>query len=113
MKIALPKTLLEPGTIPWEQIRGSEDVVLDVYYTLRGNFADMKKKNVLPIPDDDEIGRIPVYLVKNILRDLALEHGADMARVQHFTIEEIDHIPRYEYRVQYRVGKQVYTRWFG
>ena len=90
-------------------------MVVDIYHMLRGNFLDMKKSRVLPSPQGNNELKIPVYLVRNILRDLALNHGASDARVQSYEIEHTDNTIGYEYRVVYKVGKrQMYTtRWFG
>ncbi len=119
MKIVLPKTLAEPGTIPWASMTsGISDVVYHINMRLYVNFKDMEKSSVLPSVTKDSSYRFSVEQVCRILKELAMQNGANWATVYDFTIAD-DKFKKvgYSFQVRYtvlgdttRYDKWLYTR---
>ncbi len=102
MKIVLPRTLLEPGTIPWSSI-GNHDLMQQIKFILLWNFRDMGRVSRLPSVVEDNHYRFTTGQIRKLLDTLALNNGADWVNVESYGVYEKDEKIGYSFQVRFTI----------
>ena len=117
MKLVIPKTLAEPAGIPWGDISMWRELDWERYLRayLIGSYEDMRRNNVLPDIEDDDLYKMTSDNVANTLSDIALDNGATSALGERFTALDIYDKPiGWNYRVVFTIPKKKtqFVQWF-
>lgn len=82
MKIKLPKTLAEPGTIPWPTIVNGNVLAMSIVEAIHHFFRGAEKLHLIPTDDWDAWGKTQYSAAEllDILTMIAMDAGAETAK---------------------------------